>query len=435
MTATIGASVAPADVHQRLAEHVLTDGFKLVLDTRASQGSWIVDARTGERYLDMYTFFASAPLGLNHPGVVDDPEFMTLLAEIAANKPANPDIYTTHYAEFVETFARVLGDPALPHLFFVEGGALAVENALKVAFDWKSRRNEAAGRSPELGTKVLHLRHAFHGRSGYTMSLTNTDPGKTARFPRFDWPRIDVPATHFGDVEQLEKDALAQARAAFEANPHDIACFIAEPIQGEGGDNHLRAEFLLAMQALCHEYDALFVLDEVQTGVGTTGKPWAYQHFDLAPDIVAFSKKVQVGGIMAGRRVDEVPDNVFVVSGRINSTWGGGLVDMVRSRRYLEIIEREGLFAQAAERGEFFLAELKKLADRHSIANVRGRGLMIAFDLESAAVRDDVLGRLRTDEHLVALPSGERSIRFRPALTVSEDELKFALTALDNVLP
>ena len=140
------------DVRGRLARHVLTDGFHIILDLRRSCGSWIVDAETGERYLDMYSFFASSPLGINPPGVTGDPEFMALLAEAAANKPTNPDIYTAHYADFVDTFARVMGDPALPHLFFVEGGALAVENALKCAFDWKSQRNELAGRSPQLGT-------------------------------------------------------------------------------------------------------------------------------------------------------------------------------------------------------------------------------------------------------------------------------------------
>ena len=187
----------PYEVHDVLSRHVLTDGMKLVLDLHRSRGSRLVDARTGERYLDMYTFFASAPLGVNPPGIADDPIFMAELAEIAANKPANPDMYSTAYAEFVETFVRVLGDPALPHLFFIEGGALAVENALKVAFDWKSQKNEAAGRDRNLGTKIMHLTRAFHGRSGYTLSLTNTEPHKTDRFPKFNWPRIDVPAiTH-----------------------------------------------------------------------------------------------------------------------------------------------------------------------------------------------------------------------------------------------
>ncbi len=321
------------DVRERLARHVLADGFHLILDLRRSRGSWLVDARTGDRYLDLYTFFASAPLGLNPPGVADDPEFVALLAEAALNKPANPDIYTEHYADFVETFARVLGDPALPHLFFVEGGALAVENALKCAFDWKSRHNQAHGRSPRLGTKVLHLTRAFHGRSGYTLSLTNTEPVKTDRYPMFGWPRIEVPAItfplseHLGEVAAAEQRAVRQAEAAFRDSEHDIACFIAEPIQGEGGDNHIRPEFLQAMQRLCRENDALFVLDEVQTGVGLTGTAWAYQQLGLEPDIVAFAKKVQLGGIMAGRRVDEIGDNVFTVSGRINSTWGGGLAD------------------------------------------------------------------------------------------------------------
>src|SRR5215472_2276356 len=434
--------VPPAEVHEYLARHLLVDGYRLVLDAERSHGSWLVDARDGKEYLDLYTQFASAPLGSNPPGIVDDPEFMALLARVAVTKPANPDMYTTHLAEFVETFARVLGDPALPHLFFVEGGALAVENALKTAFDWKSRRNEAAGRSRDLGTKVMHLTRAFHGRSGYTMSLTNTDPAKTDRFPAFDWPRIDVPAvtfpleTHRTGVEAAEARALTQARAAFDQNPHDIACFIAEPIQGEGGDNHLRPEFLQEMQRLCQENDALFVLDEVQTGVGLTGTAWAYQQLGIEPDIVAFGKKVQLGGIMAGRRVDEVPCNVFTVSGRINSTWGGGLADMVRSRRLLEIIEHDRVFDQAASVGAWFLKQLLELGTGFTglVSNMRGRGLMCAFDLPGTAERDSLLAILREQEKILLLPSGERSIRFRPALTITTDELSTGLNGLDRAL-
>jgi L-lysine 6-transaminase len=439
-TASAPTPATPADVHNVLARHLLTDGFKLVLDTRASQGSTIVDARDGQRYLDMYTFFASAPLGYNHPGIVDDPDFMALLANVSANKPANSDIYSTHLADFVETFSRVLGDPRLPHMFFVEGGAMAVENALKVAFDWKSRHNEVHGRSPDLGTRVLHLTRAFHGRSGYTMSLTNTEPVKTDRFPKFDWPRIDVPAIHFPiDVDQMEsaeEHALDQARAAFARYPHDIAAFIAEPIQGEGGDNHIRAEFLQAMQELVHQNEALFILDEVQTGAGTTGTAWAYQQLGLSPDIVAFSKKVQLGGIMAGGRVDEVADNVFAVSGRINSTWGGGLTDMVRSRRILEIVEREGLIEAAGPKGEALLAALGKVEAAHPalLSNVRGRGLLVAVDVPDSETRDVVLRRLREDEHVLTLGSGERSVRFRPALSVTVDELERAADALGRVL-
>jgi L-lysine 6-transaminase len=441
ITVNAGGAVSAERVHEVLGQHVLADGFRLVYDTGASHGSWIVDARSGEEYLDLYTFFASAPLGSNPRGLADDPQFMALLAEAAANKPANPDIYTTHYAQFARTFARVLGDPALPHLFFVEGGALAVENALKTAFDWKSRQNEASGRPASLGTLVLHLTRAFHGRSGYTLSLTNTEPAKTDRFPKFGWPRIDVPAVrfpaqqHLEEIREAERRALAQARAAFDAHPHDIACFIAEPVQGEGGDNHMRPEFLQAMQQLCRDRDALFVLDEVQTGVGLCGTPWAYQQLGLEPDVVAFGKKVQLGGVMAGRRVDEIAGNVFRVPGRISSTWGGGLADMVRSTRLLEIIERDGLFERAAKTGAWLLGELQALGERHPgvVSNVRGRGLMCALDLPATAARDHAL-RLLREQHVIMLPCGERSIRFRPALDVTEQDLEFGLNALDRVL-
>ena len=429
---TLGAmTVTPDRVHETLRRHLLVDGFDLVLDTRASRGSCLVDGRDGTRWLDMFSFFASAPLGMNHPALADDPAFLAELTETAVNKPSNSDIYTVQMAAFVDTFTRVLGDRALPHLFLVEGGALAVENALKTAFDWKRKHNALRGRPAERGTKVLHLRKAFHGRSGYTLSLTNTDPVKTALFPTFDWPRIDVPALRFpvdaDAVAAAEARALAQARAAFAAHPHDIACFIAEPIQGEGGDNHMRAEFLQAMQALCREHDALFVLDEVQTGGGMTGTAWAYQQLGLAPDVVAFGKKLQVCGIMAGGRVDEVPDNVFAVSSRINSTWGGGLADMVRSRRYLEVVEAEGLIERAAVLGKRLL---DGLATVPGIDNVRGRGLFVAVDLPTPEARAAAVARLHRDEKVLILGGGERSIRFRPALTVGEDELDLAVAAL-----
>ena len=441
MTVTVErTAVTPADVHPLLARHLLVDGFDLVLDVARSHGSWLVDARDGTPYLDLFTFFASSALGMNHPALAADATFRSELLEAALAKPSNSDVYTVAMARFVDTFARVLGVPALPHLFFVEGGALAVENALKVAFDWKSRWNEAHGIDPARGTRVLHLREAFHGRSGYTMSLTNTDPVKTARYPMFAWPRIDNPYVRAGDDTAAEQDerervALDQARAAFAAHPHDIACAIVEPIQGEGGDHHFRPAFLAALQRLCHAHDALFVVDEVQTGCGLTGTAWAHQQLGLTPDVVAFGKKTQVCGIMAGRRVDEVPDNVFAVSSRINSTWGGGLTDMVRARRILEVVEADALIPRAAVLGRRLLAMLRDLADSQpALSAPRGRGLMCAVTLATPELRDRVVARLRTDEHVIVLGCGARSLRFRPALTVTETELAAGVAALDRVL-
>jgi len=437
--ALAGSQIEPDRVHQELSRSMLVDGFDLVLDLQRSAGSYLVDARDGRRFLDMFTFVASSALGMNHPALADDKEFRVELLNAALNKPSNPDVSTVAMAGFVETFSRVLGDPALPHLFFVEGGALAVENALKVAFDWKSRHNEARGIDPALGTRVLHLRGAFHGRSGYTLSLTNTKPVSVARFPKFDWPRIDAPFIRPGldgpAMDALEAESLRQARAAFEAHPHDIACFLAEPIQGEGGDRHFRPEFFKAMGRLCDEYDALLIFDEVQTGCGLTGTPWAYQQLGVQPDAVAFGKKTQVCGVMAGGRVDEIADNVFSVASRLNSTWGGNLADMVRARRILEVIEADGLFDHAAEQGRYLLARLDELAqDLPAVVHdPRGRGLMCAFSLPTTADRDEVVREL-WQRCVIVLPSGEDGVRFRPALTVSRHEIDAAISAVRGAL-
>jgi L-lysine 6-transaminase len=435
LASPVTSSLDPADVHDVLSRNILADGLDLVLDLQRSRGSYLVDARTGERYLDMFTFFASSALGMNHPALTDA-TFRDELARAAVNKPSNSDIYTVPMARFVETFARVLGDPALPHLFFVDGGALAVENALKVAFDWKSRLNESRGLDPDLGSRVLHLRGAFHGRSGYTLSLTNTDPNKVARFPKFDWPRIDAPYIRSGvDMDEVEAESLRQARAAFAAHPHDIACFIAEPIQGEGGDRHFRPSFFAAMRALCDEHDALLIFDEVQTGCGMTGTAWAYQQLGVTPDVVAFGKKTQVCGVMAGRRVDDIADNVFAISSRINSTWGGNLTDMVRARRILEVIEAEELAARAEQAGRYLRDRLEQLAAQHpdSVREVRGRGLMCAFSLSDAVQRDTLI-RMLWERRVIMLASGADSVRFRPALTVSITEIDAAVDAVADAL-
>jgi L-lysine 6-transaminase len=432
------AVIEPADVHRTLGRNTLVDGYDLVLDLAASSGSWLVDAVTGTRYLDLFSCFASSPLGTSPPELIEDPEFLAQLTAAAVNKPANPDLYTVEYAQFVSAFARVLGDPELPHLFFIDGGALAVENALKAAFDWKAQRAGTTGGDYQ----VLHLEGAFHGRSGYTLSLTNTEPAKTALFTKFDWPRIPSPALKFPLTEHAaenadaERKALAAARAAFETAGGKIACFLAEPIQGEGGDNHLSAGFLRGMQELCVEYDALFVLDEVQTGCGLTGTPWVYQQLDLEPDLVAFGKKTQVCGVMGGRRTDLVANNVFAVSSRISSTWGGNFTDMVRATRIFEILDEDGLFDAAAERGRHLLTGLENLAARHRgvVRNPRGRGLMCAFDLPDTATRDDLVRRMYADEQVIVLPCGTTGLRFRPALTITEEQLDVGLSALDRCL-
>jgi L-lysine 6-transaminase len=432
--------VEPKDVRDTVDRHMLVDGFPLVVDLERSHGSWLVGQVTGREYLDFYTFFASSPVGFNHPRLTN-PEFRKRLVRAATHKPANSDCLTVELAEFVDAVSRIAMPPELPHLFLVEGGALAVENAMKAAFDWKTRKNRARG-IEDRGGKILHFRDAFHGRSGYTLSVTNTDPVKTALFPKFDWPRIENPRIAFPRTPESEEQtaederrALAEIRAAFAREPHDIAAILIEPIQCEGGDNHFRGEFLRALRGIADEHEALLIFDEVQTGLGTTGKMWAFEHFGLVPDIVAFAKKMQVGGILCSRRIEEVEDHVFGLSSRINSTWGGGLVDMVRATEILEIVRDEGLVKNAARMGRRLLEGLARTEENHPdmVSGVRGRGLIVAFDLPTKELRNQ-LRKVCLDEDLIVLNCGPRSIRLRPALNIRAEEVDEGLVRLERAL-
>ncbi|MFF9897709.1 L-lysine 6-transaminase [Streptomyces longispororuber] len=424
-----------------LRDHVSGDFDGIVLDVRASQGCWLVDERDGSRYLDMSMFYASAPLGHNHPALHGSQELDEAFLAAARMKPANPDYGTREQARFVEEFLDLLGSDDMPYLFFIDGGALAVENALKVAFDWKTQANAARGVAVR-GSRALHLEKAFHGRSGYTMSLTNTDPSKIRDFPVFDWPRIPSPAVNdmsrWDEPELLdeEKAALEAAAAAFYRYADEIACFVFEPIQGEGGDRHLRPQFLQAMAELCHENDALFVADEVQSGFGITGERWASEALGLRPDVIAFGKKTQVCGVLGGRRVREVENNAFRASSRLSSTWGGNLVDMVRATRIMQVVREEGLFENVKQTGGYLLGQLREIAAEYPelVSYPRGRGLMCAITLPDGALRDKVIERAFHGHGVIFLGSGERELRWRPPLSVTEAELAQGVSALRAVL-
>ncbi|MDX1637280.1 MAG: L-lysine 6-transaminase [Balneolaceae bacterium] len=420
--------ITPRQVHDILKKRILADGYDMVLDLENSNGMYLHDSVSGAKYLDFFSFFASNPLGMNHPSLAND-QFINKLGRLAVNKPSNSDVYTEAMAEFVDNFDRIGIPDYLPHAFFISGGALAVENALKVAFDWKVRKNFAKGHTEEKGHKVLHFEKAFHGRTGYTMSLTNTDPTKTRYFPKFDWPRVSTPhmiypetPERLAEVKKRETNAVKEAEQYFERYPDEIACIIIEPIQGEGGDNHFRPHFHRELRRLADAHEALLIYDEVQTGVGMTGRFWAHEYY-VKPDILAFGKKAQVCGILAGQRVDEVKDNVFSVSSRINSTWGGNLVDMVRFGRILEVIEEENLVQNAEKMGAYLQQKIGKLAEEYEqVSNPRGKGLFCAIDLPSTEFRNR-LKQTCFENKLLILGCGERTIRFRTPLTVTEDHI------------
>lgn len=420
---------------------MLADGMSPVIDLDKSHGSWLVDGTTGDEYLDLFSMFASLSVGYNHPYVLKNKE---RLMACAINKPTNSDVYSIAMAEFVETMGRVAQPDYLPYSFYVSGGTLAVENALKTAFDWRVRKNIGNGNG-ELGSQVLHFEKCFHGRSGYTLSLTDSpDPRKVKYFPKFNWPRVSTPYIQFPldennlqDVINRENKSINEVKTAIIENPNDIACMIIEPIQGEGGDNHFRPEFLIHLKEICLENDILLIYDEVQSGAGITGKMWAHQHFpnEARPDIISFGKKTQCCGIFVGDRIDEVDDNVFHESSRINSTWGGNLVDMVRFTIYLEIFEQEKLVSKAKENGKYLLSQLISLQNDYSdiVSNVRGKGLFCAFDLPDAKSRDSLSSILMKNK-VIVLGSGNKSIRFRPHLNIQKEEIDIGISAIRNSL-
>lgn len=407
-------------------------------EKQKSEGVWLVDAITGRKILDGFSFFATQALGQNHPKMTGDPEFRRRLADVAMHKPPNADVYTVELAQFVATFRRVMMPAAFKHLFLISGGSAAVGNAIKCAVDWKVRKNKAAGEEGEIGKKVIYFEDAFHGRTGFPLSATKSAVHKYQYFPRFDWICVrGPPCTSIGltaDESHGEVErALTDVRAAVSA---DVAAILIEPMQGEGGDTNWPDEFLVGLRRLADEMDVMLIFDEVQTGVGTTGRRWAFEHLGetAVPDIVAFGKKVQVSGIMATSRVDQVAENVFTVSGRIDSTWGGNLTDMVRARRILEIIEEDGLFENAARVGAYMLKRLEQLsAEFPMLTRPRGRGLFIGATLPTPEQRATII-RLALEEGLIILSCGPSSIRFRPPLIFTNSDVDTLIAILKRAL-
>ena len=436
-------TVAPDQVNETLSQHVLADGFDLTYDMGQSEGAYIYDSKYKRKLLDFFTCFASVPLGYNHPKMINDEGFKNNLLLAALANPSNSDVYTQQYAEFVKTFGAIGIPSYLPHAFFIAGGGLAVENAIKVAMDWKVQKNFAKGYKEEKGFKVLHFEKAFHGRTGYTLSLTNTSADKTKWFAKFDWPRVSVPLVKFplekdnlANAISSEETSIAQIKQAFADHKDDICAIIVEPIQSEGGDNHLREEFLIQLRSIADENGAFLIYDEVQTGVGLTGKFWCHQHYSekARPDILAFGKKMQVCGILVGNKVDEVENNVFNVPSRINSTWGGNLVDMVRATQILQIVQEDNLCDHAAQVGTYLKGNLEELAAKYDkVSNVRGKGLLCAFDLPDADMRNAFIKK-GLEQNVMFLGCGAQTIRFRPALIMEKSHIDLGMEVMYKVL-
>lgn len=427
------------NLHNRAAKHILTDHLDVEINLTKSKGNYIYDDKSGRYLLDCFSYIASNPIGHNHAKMLDS-KFQKKLLKAALNNPSNSDVLTEEYVSFIETFDRVLNKQKhFNKYFFIAGGSAAVENALKTAFDWKLHKNlQKDIHIHPNDLDIIHFKGAFHGRGGYTVSLTNSaDPAKYRFFPKFNWTRLSAlnPAIDSDGIHSLREGFIAELKNIISQNRNKIAAIIVETIQGEGGDRQFPQEFHYELDNIRRSEDILIIYDEVQTGVGLTGRAWAYENYDVKPDIICFGKKTQVCGIAVGDRITNDKESVFNVSSRINSTWMGNLVDAVRSQRYLEIIEEDKLIDNAAVVGNYLQDRLRALedSDLYPIYGSRGVGLMCSFSFVNTNRRTQFLQDCFKNG-LFILGSGTDSVRFRPSLNFTEKNVDEAMEIIEKGL-
>ncbi|MEQ1566817.1 MAG: aminotransferase class III-fold pyridoxal phosphate-dependent enzyme [Myxococcota bacterium] len=433
----------------RQAAHQDARSIHFYQDAASSRGNYVVDV-DGNVLLDVYGHIACLSLGYNHP---------ELLAAARAGRfdwalgyrPALGVAPPAEWVDLIEGPFTAVAPVGLPRVMTVTSGAEAVENALKAAFAWKARlrRGGASWNADDL-QRVMHNRQrginelkivsfegGFHGRSLGALSATRSKPIHKLDFPAFDWPVVPFPANRFPLAAHAEENAAAEARSleqvrdVFVREGSNVAGLIVEPIQGEGGDRHASPAFFRALRALCAEHEVAFVCDEVQTGLGATGKTWAHEHWGLSqpPDVVTWSKKFGLGGLHLSDAV--TPAEPY----RLFNTFLGDPLRAAQFGVIHQVIERDHLVAHTAATGRRLVTGLEQLCERHPgvLSQARGQGTYAAVDLADGPARDRLIEALR-QAGIEAGGSGDRSIRFRPALVFAARHVDELLDALERAV-
>ena len=427
-----------AQMLAELGRYVIAEPYPFAVDLERSHGM-MLSTVDGQEIFDWTGYYGSKLIGHNHPGLYE-PSYVQRLVRAANNKVANPDYLTPECLEYYRLLFRlapeIMRGPGL-EVYAVNSGAEAVENMMKYLVAKFNQKRERKG-GPPGHRRFLYFDKAFHGRTVFALGVTQTiDPVATKDFAgigsmgniKLPFPSYDSQATD-AENERNAQRSLDQVESALSPMRDEVVGILVEPIQGAGGHRVALPSFFCGLSQLAHDYDVYLGLDEVQTGLGATGKMWALDHFDLPypPMAVATGKKFGNGVVYMLDSLDDI--------GVLDSTWGGSLADMVRVVREMEIVEEEGLVARAAVTGERLRAGLVGLTEKYRgiASNVRGLGIYQGFSLDTPARKAALISTALQQFNLLLLGAGTQSIRTRPNLSVTGQDVDEFIARLDQAL-
>lgn len=402
--------------------------FNIRIDFEKSRNSYIYDKNTKQHFLDFFGLYATLPLGYNHE-IFRCQEFREEYMRIAAIKVPNCEMISDEAQEFLKAFSGHEAMAGFQHFHFCCTGALAIEAAIKIAIDQKGSAKPM----------VISFKESFHGINSYGGFVTDRFHPVSTRldgFPEIGWVKIHNPKIIYRDNtvdEDATKKGLKRFHEEFERclskyGKENIAALVVEPIQATYGDNYFTQEFFTTIRQLCSEHNIALIFDEIQTGLGTTGKMWYSQYLGIVPDIVAFGKKCQVSGVMVKERWAKT----FQSPVRLEVTWDGHLADMIRCKYILRAYRKYNILENVALRSRQLVEGLKEIPQ---LKNLRFCGLFVAFDFDTEEQRNEFFKKA-VERRFLCNKTRDKTIRLRPSLNISAQEIDnaFAIIKESNAI-